>query len=299
MFSGKQKGLGNIWRVIVCLAAFNVIAVLAVLMAGFIYLNVNITSFSKMISDTMNSDAGYTLAIAIMVMLFLLLLRYIVKKEKLTWKQLGFQKEHCVSSVIKGFMIGIVFIVLYIAILVMMNQLVFEYRALTIGRLYSLAMGLIIFSGVAFAEELTFRGYLQYMLGRKNQTVGMILSAGVFALNHLLNIQNYTLLSLVYLMMGGILFGVIRMKTKNIWFPLGFHIAWNWTEIRVFGLGNHTDNHWLTTYITQDSLWNGGESGSGLILIMIEVLMILVFIFLYPKMAGNDSIKKGTNSDCF
>lgn len=296
IFSDKQSGLRNIWRVIVCLIAFNVIAILSVFMAGLIYQNVHITSFSEMISDTMNSDFGYALAIAIMAILFILLFRYIIKKEKLTWKQLGFRKEYCFSSIIMGFMFGVIFIVLYISILVMTNQLVFEYRALTIDRLYSLVMGLIIFSGVAFAEELTFRGYLQYILGRKNQMVGMIFTAGVFALNHLFNIQNYTLLSLIYLMVAGILFGVIRMKTKSIWFPLGFHIAWNWTEIRVFGLGNHSDNHWLTTYITQDSLWNGGESGSGLILLITEILMILFFVLLFPKIMRKASIKRGSNT---
>ena len=284
IFNDKNGGLRNILRVIVSLIAFNVIAVLAVIIAGLLYQNVNITSFSEMISDTMNSDFGYALSIVIMVILFIWLFRYIIRKEKLTWRQLGFQKEYCFSSMIKGFIVGVIFIVLYISILIMTNQLEFEFRALTINRLYSLVMGLIIFSGVAFAEELTFRGYLQCILSRKNEIYGMIFTAGIFALNHLLNVQNYTILSLIYLMIGGILFGIIRMKTKNIWYPLGFHIAWNWTEIRVFGLGNHSGNHWLTTYITQDSIWNGGESGSGLILLIAEISMILFFVFLFPKM---------------
>ena len=88
-------------------------------------------------------------------------------------------------QLIKGFVLGIIFVAIYIIILIFMKQVIFAFNGLNANVLYSLVMWLIIFCGVAFAEEIIFRGYI-----------------------------------------GGILLGLMRMETKNIWFPLGFHIAW-------------------------------------------------------------------------
>ena len=83
------------------------------------------------------------------------------------------------------------------------------------------------------------------------------------------------------------------METKNIWFPLGFLIAWNWTEIRIFGLGNDRNSHWFSTNIIQNTIWNGGESGTGIIIVLVELFLIVLFAYLYlrkTKMADNYSV---------
>lgn len=184
---------------------------------------------------------------------------------------------------IKGFILGMLFVVIYIIVLIAMRQLEFRYRPFTINAFYTLLSGIIIFGGVAFAEEITFRGYFQNILSKNNKNMGLILTAMLFAINHLINIDNYTLLSLIYLAIGGILLGLIRMETENIWFPIGFHIAWNWTEIRVFGLGNPSNHHWFSTEIIQNTIWNGGESGTGLVIVFVELIFIVIFTYLYSR----------------
>lgn len=287
IFKNKNKELRGIWKILLCAIAFNIITLISVILAGLIFQNVSITNFSDMISNTMNSNLGYVLAIIIMSILFYLFYKYIVRKEKITWEDLGFTKKHQFLSILKGFAVGLIFIVIYISILIAMKQLAFEFKPLTANVVYSLFMGLIIFSGVAFAEEITFRGYFQYLLTKKNQYVGLIITAILFAVMHLVNANSYNLLSLIYLVIGGILLGIIRMGTNNIWFPIGFHIAWNWTEIRVFGLDNSTDYHWFSTNIVENTIWNGGESGSGLILIWIELIFIAIFAYLYSRKRKN------------
>lgn len=281
IFKNKNSELRNVWKILLCIVIYNIMSVVSVIIAGLIFQNIHISNFSDMISKTMNSNLGYALAIVIMSVLFFLFYKYIIKKEKITWSDLGVIKQHKLSAVLKGFALGIAAIAGYIFILIVMKQVVFEFNPLTLDRLYSLFMGLIIFSGVAFAEEVTFRGYFQYLLSKNNKYVGVILSSMVFALNHLFNFTNYTVLSLIYLMIAGILFSIIRMTTNNIWFPIGFHVAWNWTEIRVFGLGSSSDYHWLSTKITQDTIWNGGESGSGLVVILTELILIVIFACWY------------------
>lgn len=199
---------------------------------------------------------------------------------------MGFSTKHILSKIITGFSLGVIFVAIYLFILIAMKQATFTFHRLNTNILYSLFMGFIIFCGVAFAEEITFRGYIQNLLGKDNKFIGLIITAIIFALSHLINTA-YSPLSLIYLIIGGILLGFMRMETGSIWFPLGFHIAWNWTEIRIFGFGNDTNKEWFTTDIVQKTIWNGGESGTGIIIVLVELLLILFFAYLYVRKNQN------------
>jgi membrane protease YdiL (CAAX protease family) len=279
-----QRGyrVKNIWKILLSIIAVNIITLAACILGSFIYQNVHITNFSDMLSNTMGSDLGYALCNVIMTIFVYYFCKYIIKKEKIGFKDLGFSKEHKISQVLMGFTLGIVFVLIYVSILIAMGEVLFEYNPLSMNVFYSLCMGFIIFGGVAFAEEIIYRGYIQYILGKKNKYVGLIITAIVFALSHLLN-ANYSLMSLIYLTIGGVMLGLMRMKTRNIWFPLGFHIAWNWTEIRVFGLNNATNHRWFTTKIVKNTIWNGGESGTGIIIVLVELVFIAILLTYAKK----------------
>lgn len=274
--------LRTIGKILLSVISVNIITLVSCILGSLIYQNVHITNLTDMLSNTMNSDLGYVLCIVITAILVYLFYKYITKKEKMNWEDLGFSKKHRFLQLINGFLLGIIFVAIYIFILIVMKQVSFEFNRLNSNILYALFMGAIIFCGVAFAEEITYRGYIQNLLSKKNKYIGLIITAVIFALSHLLN-SSYSLLSLIYLTIGGILLGLMRMETKNIWFPLGFHIAWNWTEIRVFGLGNDTSNHWFSTDIVQNTIWNGGESGTGVIIVLLEVALIMFFTYLYVE----------------
>ena len=126
---------------------------------------------------------------------------------------MGFIPKNRFPQLIKGFVLGIIFVAIYIIILIFMKQVIFAFNELNANVLYSLVMGLIIFCGVAFAEEITFRGYIKYLLSKKSKYIGLIITAIIFALSHLLN-SNYSMLSLIYLTIGGILLGLMRMEQK-------------------------------------------------------------------------------------
>jgi len=277
----RDNRLWTIGKVLLSIIAVNVITLISCILGSLIYQNVHITNFTDMLSDTMNSDSGYVLCIIITTISVYVFYNYLIKKEKMNWKDLGFS-ENGFSPLIRGFLLGIAVVVTYICILIAMKQVNFQFNKLNANVLFSLFMGLIIFCGVAFAEEITFRGYIQNLLSKKNKYIGLISTAIIFALSHLLN-SGYSILSLIYLTFGGILFGLMRMETENIWFPLGFHIAWNWTEIRIFGLGNDTNHHWLSTNIQQNTIWNGGKSGTGIIIVFVELVLILAFGYLYYR----------------
>ncbi len=290
----KNNKLRTIGKVLLIVIVVNIITLVSCILGSLIYQNFHIANFTDMISNTMNSDLGYALCIIITTILVYLFYKYIMKKEEINWKDLGFVQKNRFSQLIKGFVLGIIFVAIYILILIIMKQVTFEFNRLNANVLYSLFMGLIIFCGVAFAEEITFRGYMQNLLSKKNKYIGLVITAIIFALSHLLN-SRYSILSLIYLTIGGVLLGLMRMETENIWFPIGFHIAWNWTEIRIFGLENDANNHWFSINIMQNTIWNGGESGTGIIIVLVELLLIMFFAYLYLKKSKIKRIIINTN----
>lgn len=93
-----------------------------------------------MLSNTMNSDLGYVLCIIITTILVYLFYKYITKKEKINWKDLGFIQKNKFSQLIKGFVLGMIFVAIYILILVFIKQVAFEFNELNTNVLYSLLL---------------------------------------------------------------------------------------------------------------------------------------------------------------
>lgn len=93
-----------------------------------------------MLSNTMNSDLGYVLCIIITTILVYLFYKYITKKEKINWKDLGFIQKNRFSQLIKGFVLGMIFVAIYILILVFIKQVAFEFNELNTNVLYSLLL---------------------------------------------------------------------------------------------------------------------------------------------------------------
>ena len=105
---------------------------------------------------------------------------------------------------------------------------------------------------VAFAEELACRGYLLRALETKlGERRAILLSGMVFGLFHLINLTHEpakdVLLQILYTFVIGIVFAVVRVKTKSLFWPIIAHTALNF----VYELT--TDNNdvlWLDTLFT-------------------------------------------------
>lgn len=86
------------------------------------------------------------------------------------------------------------------------------------------------------AEEALFRGWLQPRLQRAwGVWPGLVGAAAVFALCHLLA-GPLSPTSLVTLLLGGLLFGLLAMRTGGLAAPVGAHFAYNWAEAGGLGL---------------------------------------------------------------
>ncbi|MBK7708433.1 MAG: CPBP family intramembrane metalloprotease [Acidobacteria bacterium] len=95
---------------------------------------------------------------------------------------------------------------------------------------------LIVFIFGALFEEAFFRGYaLQTLFRARYAAFGIVLTSLFFATTHNAN-PGANPLSWFNTFLAGIWLAVAYAKTRNLWFPFGIHLAWNWVQGSVLGI---------------------------------------------------------------
>ena len=132
----------------------------------------------------------------------------------------------------------------------------------------SLAMTLLMLSGlaalVATYEEVLFRGYaFQRLVEGTNGTAAILVSSAVFGVLHMGN-PGATGLSTLNTVLAGALLGIAYLRTRALWWPIGFHFGWNWTLAvighPVSGL-DVAQLPWQITALSEPVWVHGGDYG--------------------------------------
>ncbi len=141
---------------------------------------------------------------------------------------------------------------------------------------------------VAIFEEILIRGIIFRILEEKlGSYISLIITAIIFGALHLAN-PNSTLLSgLCVGIEAGFLMGAAYIYTRNLWFPIAIHFAWNFMQSGVFGAitsGNEKTASLLSTKITGSQLITGGEFGpEGTIQAIIFCLLAAIILLKLSK----------------
>jgi membrane protease YdiL (CAAX protease family) len=84
-------------------------------------------------------------------------------------------------------------------------------------------------------EEVISRGWLLPVIGaRYRPLLGVIISALIFAIFHLLN-PNLSLIAMLNLALFGLFTALYTLYEKGLWGVCAIHSAWNWTQGNLFG----------------------------------------------------------------
>jgi membrane protease YdiL (CAAX protease family) len=88
----------------------------------------------------------------------------------------------------------------------------------------------------AFGEEIIVRGGIFRVIEEGFGTLAaLIFSASLFGALHTVN-NGATLVSTVSIALeAGVLLGLAYTATRSLWFPIGIHFGWNFTEGGIFG----------------------------------------------------------------
>jgi uncharacterized protein len=134
----------------------------------------------------------------------------------------------------------------------------------TAAILLTLAVSLAIFAIAAAFEEAFFRGYILQTFARARLAwLAIILTSVFFAFAHYGN-PGATVFSTVNTALAGVWFGVAYLKTRNLWFPFGIHLMWNWMQGAFFGIEVSGLQNLITAPLLQEidagPIWLTGEN---------------------------------------
>ena len=196
-------------------------------------------------------------------------------------KSLGFSFKNKNRDIIVGFILALSTIGGGTLILKFFGYLKFSNIQVDIQTLF---LNFILFTIVAFSEEIFMRGYiLNNLLTSMNKYLALLISAVIFALFHLFN-PNLSLIGIIDLFLAGILLGSTYIFTKNLWFPISFHLFWNFFQGPIFGysVSGTEQKSLFVLEIIGNKIITVGEFGfEGSILCTIFTILSILLIMLY------------------
>jgi hypothetical protein len=212
-----------------------------------------------------------------------ILCKYIDKKRV---KSLGFELSNYKKDLLKGFFWGAGLIFFGFLVLYLGNYItIIDTNFSTFNWLSYIAL----FAVVAINEEIIVRGYvLSNLMASMNKYWALLASAVLFSAMHLGN-ENSSLLSTINILLAGILLGIYTIHTRNLWFPIMMHFAWNFFQGPVLGfeVSGIKMESVIDQKITGNPLITGGDFGfEGSLLL--TVMMVISTIYLHLKYRGKD-----------
>lgn len=151
----------------------------------------------------------------------------------------------------------------------------------------AILIGTLSVAGQAAAEELFFRGWLQPVLVRGwGAAVGVAVTALVFSALHMAGgVRSAT--ALVNLAAGGVLFGLLALRSGGLVAPILAHAGWNWSEIVGLGLdpnpGVGSFGALRDLDLAGSAWWGGSEEGLNASVAMTIVLLALILPMAFGR----------------
>lgn len=141
----------------------------------------------------------------------------------------------------------------------------------------------------AATEELFFRGWLQTRLDRLIGPTGAVAVAALaFSALHIFGGVRSTI-ALANIFIAGLLFGLLFLRSRNIFASIMAHFGWNWTETILLGL---SPNPGAPAYgsiwdfdLSGSSLWGGSTEGlnASLPVTLVLTALILPLLAIRPR----------------
>ena len=144
--------------------------------------------------------------------------------------------------------------------------------------------------GTGLSEELAFRGYIFQTLGERGPVWVAALAMGIlFALVHF-SASGFGFSFILSTVIGSVMFLAMRFATGSLWFPIGFHAMWDWTQSYLVGLssaGTKNDPSLIQISQSGPSMWvGGGEALEFGFLYTGVATLALIIALIYGKYAG-------------
>ena len=193
---------------------------------------------------------------ALAIILYSVLYKF-YEKRKIT----EFSKHDIGKNLIIGVVLGIVLQSLTILVIYLKGG----YTVLSINPIVFIIPPLTIAFTVSVVEETLFRGVIFRITEEKlGSYVALLISALIFGLVHLANPNSSLIVGVGLAIQAGLLLAAAYIYSRNLWFPIAIHFAWNFTQGYIFGAnvsGGGTSRPLITSKIEGAEWFTGGEFG--------------------------------------
>ncbi|UMZ72618.1 CPBP family intramembrane glutamic endopeptidase [Natranaerofaba carboxydovora] len=179
-------------------------------------------------------------------------------------------------DLVSGLMLGALSIVLIFTFLFTLDQISIEKSLFQPEFTPHIFYGLYLFVLVGVIEEVFARGYcMKKVLNHDNVLVPVIGSSVIFMVMHLMN-PDLSFLGLFNILLIGILFAYMFIKTGNLWMPIGYHITWNYFQGNIFGFsvsGMSMEGIYNVSSMEENIMTGGGFGLEGGLLATFVILL--------------------------
>ncbi|MGH7969800.1 MAG: lysostaphin resistance A-like protein, partial [Limisphaerales bacterium] len=141
----------------------------------------------------------------------------------------------------------------------------------------------------AVGEEVVMRG-VAYRLFEEGfgTTIAVLLSGALFGLLHVANPGATVESTIAIALEAGVLLAAAYVLTRSLWFPIGLHFGWNFTEGGIFGTsvsGGKSATGLIATHVSGPNYLTGGLFGpeASLPAVLVCLMAALVMLVLADR----------------
>lgn len=173
--------------------------------------------------------------------------------------------ELSANSLSKNLLLGVTLGVVLQSLTIFVIYLYGEFSVISVNSFIYLIPPLTMAFNSAIFEEILLRGILFRLIEEKlGSYYALAISALIFGTLHLANPNSSIGGAFELAIQAGLLLGAAYIYSKNLWFPIALHFAWNFTQSGIFGAstsGHAISKSLLTTKIEGAELITGGQFG--------------------------------------
>jgi membrane protease YdiL (CAAX protease family) len=159
------------------------------------------------------------------------------------------------------------------------------------GSASRLGAGVIAALSAGIIEEIMFRGFLFRLI---NSVAGtwwaLVITSALFGAAHAFNPGATVVSSIAIAVEAGVLLGAAYALTQRLWFPIGLHAAWNFTEGNVYGMsvsGTGAAKGFIAGALHGPNILTGGQFGPEASLIAVLVCLSAASLILWRVIRHN------------
>jgi len=173
--------------------------------------------------------------------------------------------EFSKNGIIKNLTIGIVLGAILQSLTILVIFIKGGYSVISTNPIFFIIPPLTMAFTSAIFEETLIRGIIFRITEEKlGSYFALIISATLFGALHLANPNSSLTAGIGLAIQAGLLLAAAFIYSRNLWFPIAIHFAWNFTQSAIFGArvsGNAISKTLINSKIEGAEWFTGGEFG--------------------------------------